>query len=385
MPAAAASAPAGFGPVQYVRGTGAPIASTESFAVCRPERAFRLRVDNGPNGRPRVSSAAIVVNGVEVVRERDLSQQVAAIEQEITLRAENSLAVRLAGQPGGTIAVRVVSAEPCLEIAITSPTAGARLDAGHLVVRGTVRGAPEIGVTVNGQRAAVLGEDFAALLDVEPDAVDLAAVATAPDGATVEARQLIAIAPAAPSPLIFRVNPGSALPGVPVRFSLASLVPVVEVRLDATGRGTVDFRGPDLQQQPFTYERPGLYFPAVTVVDAAGAVHPAVTFVDVVDRAALDARLQARWSGMKAALRQSDVARALEAIYTPARDRYRQLFDALTVPLSQIDGVLTDIALVDLDDFQAEYQMLRSENGETISYYVLFVRDADGIWRLKFF
>ena len=29
--------------------------------------------------------------------------------------------------------------------------------------------------------------------------------------------------------------------------------------------------------------------------------------------------------------------------------------------------------------------MLRVDNGIRLSYYVLFVRDQDGIWRLKFF
>ncbi|MBI3455806.1 MAG: hypothetical protein HY002_08460 [Candidatus Rokubacteria bacterium] len=44
---------------------------------------------------------------------------------------------------------------------------------------------------------------------------------------------------------------------------------------------------------------------------------------------------------------------------------------------------VTQLALVDED--QAEYQMIRVDDGLRLSYLVLFVRDADGLWRLKFF
>lgn len=33
----------------------------------------------------------------------------------------------------------------------------------------------------------------------------------------------------------------------------------------------------------------------------------------------------------------------------------------------------------------AEYELLTVELGQTLSYYVEFVRDIDGIWRIAFF
>jgi hypothetical protein len=88
---------------------------------------------------------------------------------------------------------------------------------------------------------------------------------------------------------------------------------------------------------------------------------------------------------MKDALRQGDLTRALDAMTLDARDPYRDLLTALTIPLSQIDQALTDPTLVELDENRAEYQMVRMDNGEATSYFVLFVRDVDGVWRLKFF
>jgi hypothetical protein len=144
-------------------------------------------------------------------------------------------------------------------------------------------------------------------------------------------------------------------------------------------------RRPPPDDRTFTYAAPGLYFPTVTVTDATGRVSTATGLVQVADRAVFDAQLQQRWAGMKDALRRGDLAGALDAMATRARDTYQPLLAALTVPLSQIDQVLTDIALVGLDEFQAEYDMVRIENGVAVSYLVLFVRDDDGVWRVRFF
>jgi hypothetical protein len=88
---------------------------------------------------------------------------------------------------------------------------------------------------------------------------------------------------------------------------------------------------------------------------------------------------------MKDALRRGDVDAALRSVALSARDDYRELLAGLTVSLSQIDLVLTDISLVALDDRRAEYQMIRTDDDVRLSYFVLFVKDGDGIWRLKFF
>ena len=53
--------------------------------------------------------------------------------------------------------------------------------------------------------------------------------------------------------------------------------------------------------------------------------------------------------------------------------------------LAQIDTVLADIKPVKIDAMGAEFEMLRVEDGKTYSYFVLFVRDYDGIRRVKSF
>jgi hypothetical protein len=66
-PAMSHDAVAEFGPREFVRTRGHPTTVTERFAVCGPERAFRLRVVAGPGRRHRVRVGTILLNGVEIV------------------------------------------------------------------------------------------------------------------------------------------------------------------------------------------------------------------------------------------------------------------------------------------------------------------------------
>jgi hypothetical protein len=160
---------------------------------------------------------------------------------------------------------------------------------------------------------------------------------------------------------------------------------VTQVALDFDGNGSVDFQGPSLDGQSFTYSKPGLYVASASVIDVQGNSVTVPAVVQVLDQAAFDALLRNRWGIMKDALRAGDIPRALETVALSARDSYRDLFVALQLQLGQIDAILTDIQAVSYDDGRAEYQMLRVDGEASLSYLVMFVQDEDGVWRLEFF
>jgi hypothetical protein len=170
-----------------------------------------------------------------------------------------------------------------------------------------------------------------------------------------------------------------------IGFFLSSNASITQIALDLEGDGTVDFQGPGLEGQVFTYGTPGLYLPTASVTDATGATHGVTAPVRVVDLGAFDALLQAKWEGMKTALQGLDLPTALQFMASKARVTYEHLFTELAPLLATVGADLGDIRLVGVREDLAEYGLLVVEDGQRISYYVEFIRDADGLWRVNFF
>ena len=53
--------------------------------------------------------------------------------------------------------------------------------------------------------------------------------------------------------------------------------------------------------------------------------------------------------------------------------------------MPEISAGLQDIELVKIKDGVAEYEMWAEQEGQTYSFYIVFVNDSDGIWRIQFF
>jgi hypothetical protein len=372
-----------FGPKDYVQGPALSLPIIEHFPACHPEQGGQLRVENGPGGRPRATLGVVVLNRRETVLMLEGPGQPRVRERPVQLQVDNTILVWMIGPLGATLSVGVTSAGACLEVAITSPPPGAIVPEGVLQVKGTVEGPPDVGVAVNGVPAAVHGGEFVALLQVSPGPTDLTATATAPDGSTADASESVTVVEAPETTVRLLASPPGGLSPLAVGFSLSTLVGITDVKLDLEGDGPVEFEGPSLDGQVFTYGQPGVYIATVQATDIDGQVHSATAVVEVYDQAALDLRLQAVWNGFKDAARLGDVTRAVSFLHSETRDAYADQLRLLRPQtLADIDTYLTAIQLVEVGPRGAEYEMLRDRGGTTLSFAVWFRVDQNGIWRL---
>ncbi len=271
---------------------------------------------------------------------------------------------------------------------ITEPEAGAAIEADSLVVRGLATApAADFGIEVNGVVALRDAAQFGALVPVLQPIELLTATARDATGQIVARHAIpVSIAPADEEPVVsLSVAPDMGTVPFTAHFGFTSEVAPTLVTFDADGNGTPDAAGPTFDDRSFTYATPGLYEPTVTVVAEDGTTHSASTLVRVFGVGELDLVLLPKWNALKDALRAGDVSGALQYILIRRRAGYAEDLSSLEIPLSEIDGELTDLVFDDQLGRNVDYQMFRDEGGNIYSYPVVFTLDEDGVWRLGAF
>ena len=279
-----------------------------------------------------------------------------------------------------------------LVVQITEPAPSATISTDSVLVRGLVdAGGLEVGVTVNDVPALLSGTQWAVDIPLVLGSNSISAMATTVTGVQATTSITVNVPQPTPKQLILRAAPASGIAPLEVTWQVINQTGrlLVQFELDETGTGT--FRAPTamLDGAKTTYASPGLRFPALRATDDQGTLHTASAVVNVVDRAALDATLQARWTGIKSALSAGDAAAALGHIVTRGRDGYATLFTALGDQLAALGADMPPIQPVYFEGTFAKYRLRRQQRVGgtmmTITHYIYFSVDADGIWRLESF
>jgi hypothetical protein len=100
----------------------------------------------------------------------------------------------------------------------------------------------------------------------------------------------------------------------------------------------------------------------------------------------LERQLVDIWNRMRHELKAKKIEAALAYFTESSRDSFRSQFTALRHQLPKIAGEMGETRLVKVsDDVFAECDLRREENGTTYSYMLQFVRDYDGVWRIRTF
>ncbi|MGH7827823.1 MAG: hypothetical protein ACREQ7_21940 [Candidatus Binatia bacterium] len=177
---------------------------------------------------------------------------------------------------------------------------------------------------------------------------------------------------------------------VDIQWSLLSNSGPLIVEFDAEGNGS--FRSMDgwfdshsgIHEGKFKniYDRAAIYQPTLRVRDDKGNVTTHRRQVIVKSRAQFEAELKNTWADFKLALRNRDIAAALDCTHLSARDKYTKILPEILKSPTPTDEILSDIQFVKFAAGRVEFEMVVKE---LMAYMALFRLDDDGVWRIHSF
>ncbi len=296
------------------------------------------------------------------------------------LNTLNLSAVDLAGNQASTQLRYTLNS---LTVHIDSPAADAIINGGSVIVSGSFKGPANTGITVNGVVAAQDGERFYAEVPLNPGVNTVTATAATSGGAT--ATHAVSVTSSGASPIRVSVEPKSGIAPLKTSFTVQnnSANPIQKIEVDFDGNGTIDFTATDANATiATTYAVPGMYQAKITVTDSQSNVFTQVVLVSVQDGAQMDQMFKALWDGMNSALIAGDKAKTLGYLNVQAKAKYGPVFDVLQPYISEIVSSYSALARASISGSLGEYAVRRKDSGVDRIYFIYFLRDVDGVWRI---
>ena len=155
--------------------------------------------------------------------------------------------------------------------------------------------------------------------------------------------------------------------------------------MDFEGDGVIDYTGINFEDISHAYTTEGIYYPTLTVTDIQGNTYSDTIAITVLNKAQIDALLKGKWEGMKGSLMEANINGSLKYISSNTQEMYRYNFELMKGLLPSIVQSMSDISFDALTDGFAKYQMHAMQDGTEYSFYVEFVKDINGLWKILFF
>lgn len=266
-------------------------------------------------------------------------------------------------------------------IVITSPVANAALLGDRVNVTGTYSGPAGTGITVNGVAAITDGYYFYANNIPVAGAMNIDARAATPYGKSATSSVPVTASGSAMIELKASIDQGAA--PLAATFSYAFLGTPQTIAIDYNGDGVDDFTTSNASAPlTYSYSVPGIYKPRLTITDTVGTTYIADTVIDVKTATADAAPFQQSYARMHMALLCGDLDGALAHFTDGAKERYRPVFQALAPYMTEILNSWSPLQESEITAQYAEFAVNRLINGVNRIFFIYFLKDQDGVWRL---
>lgn len=268
-------------------------------------------------------------------------------------------------------------------VSIDSPTAGATIQEDTVLVSGTFQGPSNTGITVNGIVASQNGNRYYASVPLMPGDNALTVTATRPEGIT--ATQSVSVTSGGSSPISISVEPASGIAPLETTFSLQNNTAneLSTIQIDFDGNGSVDFTTTNAGAKiETTYAAPGVYQARVTVTDSFSNVFAQTVLVSVQDGAQMDRMFETIFASMNAALIAGKKEQAMIYLNQQGQRKYGPVFDLLMPQMRSIVASYSPLQRLSVSETIGEYAVNRMIDGVNRIFFIYFLLDADGVWRL---
>ena len=180
-------------------------------------------------------------------------------------------------------------------------------------------------------------------------------------------------------------NPESGLSPLEAVLKIDGTFGIQASSISYRGPGGVEWLSSSVDEYRVRLTAEGIHTFTANVIGPDGNIYQDTIAIVVLNRTELDALLKSKWEGMKNALIAGDIEGAISFFEQGSQDTYRKQFTALRPILNSIANDMGQINLVRIEDNSAEYEIITTRNGVTYSLHLLFVKDKDGLWRIKVF
>jgi PKD repeat protein len=274
---------------------------------------------------------------------------------------------------------------------ITSPVDSESLTGTKVMVKGTITinnasiNDKDIGVIVNGFTANIYNSEWVANnVTLKPGTNIIEATAIVPSGQKYK-NTITVTADGILKPIRISASKTSGIAPLTTYFSVDPFIKysITSYEMDFDGDRNIDYTGTSLNDKSFTFSIEGIYYPTVTATDSQDNAYTETIGIVVMSKVEMDKLLKSKWAALKTALETKNLQGALHNISVDSQSLYRYNISLLEDNLPMMSqNFLTDIVLEDIYEGIAKYQMSTPDGS---SFYIEFIQDYDGIWRINFF
>jgi hypothetical protein len=271
-----------------------------------------------------------------------------------------------------------------LAVTVSSPMENAQIAGSSILVSGTFTAPPNSGVTVNGVRARVHGNQFFAsdVALVEGANAISVVVVTADDNA-LSATRNVPRSGSAPFRVFAEPESGLAPHAATIRIDNPSGRSIAGVSYENLGTAVLDTTGANQEVLgKVTLASAGIATPTVVVTDSGGNVYRQQVGVLAESKSSVDTLLKAVWNTYTGTLASGRVDLALASLPAVTAARYKPVLEPLGPHFASIIPTWSTPMTGRLADDVGEYTIARNIDGQNRFFFIYFVRDDRGIWRL---